>query len=168
MNTIILVDNNKNEEIIDKPPPGVIVEWLGCNGCLKFHSSSKFKNCKFQINDGDLIEVGKKSKISGLFIRCAAIESKVKIGKHFIISSGEFILGLGGKHQSITIEDDCLFSSHVAIFTSDGHSIIDKEDDKVLNNIGGNIYIGKHCWLGYRSVLTKSARLPSNTIVMIK
>ena len=165
MNKIIIVSDDKSEKTVETPPSGLTVEWLGDDGCLKISSSCTFKNCKFQINTNSLIEIGRKSNVNGLFIRCAATDSVVRIGEHFTISSGEFILANGGHHQSLIIGNDCLFSSHVAIFTSDGHSMIDGETGQVLNNIGGNITIGNHCWVGYRVILTKSARLAPNTIV---
>ena len=162
-NDIILIENGKEEKV--ESIPGLNVEWLGENAQIKVYSACSFKGCKFQVNSNSSIEIGEKSNINGLYIRCAATNSFVKIGRNFAISSGEFILAMGGSHQSITIGDNCLFSSHVAIFTSDGHSIIDAKGGEILNNIGGNIYIGEHCWVGYHSILIKSARLASNTIV---
>ena len=164
MNKIISVGKDGVESPLDSPT-GLVVEWLGENACLKIGGGCRFRNCKFQIASDDLIEIGANSNVSNLYIRCAATLSQVKIGQHFIISSGEFILPSGGVRQSIVIGDECLFSSHIAIFTSDGHSILDKETDRVLNNKGGHIRIGNHCWVGYRTLFTKSASVANGSVV---
>lgn len=162
MNKIVVVQDDI--EIEAESYSGVKVEWLGDNAILKIYSPCTFVNSTIQIGNNGLVEVGKNSNIRNLFCRCASDCSKVIIGKNFNIESGQFILARGQKNQSIVIGDNCLFSSSIFIQTSDGHAILDK-NGKVLNNTGGHISIGNHCWLGHSVSVLKKASIPDDVVV---
>lgn len=161
-NKIITIENGKETET--QNIKGLNIEWLGSKGQLKVHLPINFSNTTVQIGDNGIVEFYENSNIKNLFIRCASADSFVKIGKNFSIESGQFILARGQKEQSITIGDNCLFSSNIFIQTSDGHSILDLEG-KVLNNNGGQISIGNHVWLGHGVSVLKKASIADDTIV---
>lgn len=168
MNKIITVLKDGTESVTERAPDGLQILWMGDNAFVKIHESVKFVASSFQIASGSFIEINENSVINNLFIRCAAQDSSVKIGKKFICHKSSFILAKGGKNQSITIGDDCLLAANVDIYTSDGHTIYDSKSEKVLNNKGGNIVIGNHCWIGKDCMLSKSASLANDTIVGAK
>ena len=63
---------------------------------------------------------------------------------------------------SITIEDDCLFSNNIEIHTSDYHPIYCGNEKMCYSK---SVVIGKHSWIGLKSVLLKGVELAPNTIV---
>ncbi len=162
-NQLIVVENGA--ETRRESFPGLQISWLGSNGTLKIHADSTFKNCHFQIGTNSIISVGPNSLVSGMFIRCAAENSEVKLGKRFIFHGGEFILARGMKNQSVKVGDYCLFSSQIALFSSDGHTLLDKNTKQILNFKGGNISIGDHCWIGYNVTFLKGASLANDVVV---
>ncbi len=89
----------------------------------------------------------------------------MKIGNNFNFNDGEFILPVGMKNQKLSIGNNCLFSSRIFIQTNDGHSIYDIKSKELLNNKGGDIQIGDHCWIGYCVSILKNASLCNNIIV---
>lgn len=163
MNKIIIVLKDGTETIVEKAPDGLSVEWKGDNSYIKIHESTKFTNSVFKLCDNCHIEIGENSRIMGLFIYFSTGNSFVKIGKNFIPHKSSFILA--GNNQSITIGDYCLFAVDVDIYTSDGHTIYNLKNKKVLNNKGGNIVIGNHCWLGKGSMVTKMGTIANDVVV---
>ena len=168
MNKFILVSKNGTETLIDKYPDGLIVEWLGENSTIKLYEPFIIKNSRFQVGSNDLIEIKEHSTIFDLYICLMAQNSYVKIGRNFITHKAAYILAQGGSNQSIKIGDSCLFSSDIRIYTSDGHSIFDKKKLKLLNQQGGNIVIGNHCWVGHGCCFIKKATIQNDTVVGAK
>lgn len=164
-NKIIIVENNQNREI--EQLPNCKVEWLGKNSQLKIHTPFSFVNTIIQLGDNCMVEIKQSSIIKNLFLRCASSNSKVNIGERFIIESGQFILARGMTNQSITIGDNCLFSSDIFIQTADGHTIFNKEGD-IINCNGGDVRIGNHVWLGHSVSVLKKGSIADNTIVAEK
>lgn len=167
MNKLIVAREDGNQ-LETENIPGLDIEWLGENGIVKIYTPFKLQKCYFQVANDGFIEIKTNTNLFGLYIRLAASNSSVRIGKNFIASSAQFILARGGFEQTISIGDNCLFSSDISIFTSDGHSIFDTATQKLLNKKGGNIEIGHHCWLGHGVCLTKTAKLSNNSIVASK
>lgn len=163
MNQLIVVNNGIERE--QHSYPGINIKWLGENGRLQIYEPASFMNCHFQIGANSSISIRKKSIIKNLFICCAAIESQVVLGTHFICNGGEFILARGMKCQKIIIGEDCLLSDSIAFFTSDGHALIDTTTNKIINLSGGNITIGNHCWIGHNVKFLKNASIADDVVV---
>lgn len=64
---------------------------------------------------------------------------------------------------TIEIGEDCMISNDVIFRTTDSHSIVDEAGHRL--NPGKNIHIGKHCWIGMRTVLMKGVELPDHVVV---
>lgn len=56
-----------------------------------------------------------------------------------------------------------MFSNGIEIHNTDYHSILNSLGKRI--NHGKDIYIGKHTWIGLRSVLLKGTKIQDNTIV---
>lgn len=63
----------------------------------------------------------------------------------------------------ITVGDECMFSHDVNVRTTDSHSILNKEGERI--NPSEDIVIGNHVWIGIRSTILKGSKLASNSIV---
>ena len=161
-NTIRIMENGK----VIKPEniSGLKIEWLGDNGKIIIKTPFNFSNTTIQIGNDSVVEISENCTIKNLFCRLASENSIIKIGRHFIMESGQFILAKGQKNQSLIIGDDCLFSSNIFIQTYDGHAITDMSGH-ILNNNGGHVFIGNHVWLGHGVSVLKKASIADNTIV---
>ena len=88
--------------------------------------------------------------------------------------SGSIVIGsrtkfLGKTHlaviegTSITIGEDCLFSSDIQLRTGDSHSVLDMEGRRI--NESRDIVIGDHVWVGAKAFLNKGAKVAPHSIV---
>ncbi len=113
-------------------------------------------NCKIEIQPS-------RCDIHQLVIQIAkdADNSKIYIGKDF--SSQQATMSLIDKDTTIDIDDNCMLSWGIEILSSDGHTICDKKTNKTLNK-SSKIKIGKHCWIGCKTIILKNVSLPDNTI----
>lgn len=98
-------------------------------------------------------------------IRIEDTNNQLKIGKNVDIQSIYF--SLADKNTSITIGDNCLFSSDIVFRTSDSHSIIDCESKKRIN-LGDSITIGNHVWLSNGVNILKGVSVGDNSIIGTK
>lgn len=64
---------------------------------------------------------------------------------------------------SITIGDDCMFSSNIAVCTGDSHSIINMLGKRI--NPSMDINIGNKVWVGSCVKIMKGANIPNHTII---
>lgn len=93
------------------------------------------------------------------------MNNKLEIGENVEIQSVFF--ALGDQDTSITIGDDCLFSSNIIFRTSDSHSIIDCRTKERIN-YGKNITIGTHVWLSNGVNILKGVTIGNNSIIGTK
>ncbi len=64
--------------------------------------------------------------------------------------------------SKILIGEDCMFSYNTTVMNSDGHCIF--QDDRLIN-IGKEIKINNHCWIGYNAMVYKNSFIAENSIV---
>lgn len=81
---------------------------------------------------------------------------------------GGYIHIANERNLSLTIGKGCMFSGEVAIWTTDGHTIMDASTNEVINRAKNGIVIGNHCWIGHKVTILKNTILPDNTIVGAK
>ena len=65
--------------------------------------------------------------------------------------------------KKITVGNDCMFSNKIQLRTSDSHSILDENAKRI--NLGGDIEIGNHVWIGNEVMVLKGTTIPDNCIV---
>ena len=68
------------------------------------------------------------------------------------------------ENLSVEIGNDCMFASNIVFRPSDGHTIIDITNGKIVNR-GKRITIKDHVWLGLNTILLKGAVVESNCII---
>lgn len=67
-------------------------------------------------------------------------------------------------HAIIYIGDECMFSSGITLYHSDGHPILDFETKKITNKVR-EMRIGNHCWIGKNATILKNSLLAEDSIV---
>lgn len=63
----------------------------------------------------------------------------------------------------IFVDEDCMISNDVVFRSSDSHSIVDGEGNRT--NHAQNITVGKHCWIGMRSMIMKGVCIPDHSVI---
>lgn len=64
---------------------------------------------------------------------------------------------------TILVDEDCMISNDVVFRSSDSHSIVDGEGNRT--NHAKNITVGKHCWIGMRSMIMKGVSVPDHSVI---
>ncbi len=64
---------------------------------------------------------------------------------------------------TISIGDDCLFSSDIHFRTGDSHSLLDMQGRRI--NASRNITLGDHVWVGTKVTCLKGTKIPSHCTV---
>ncbi len=86
-----------------------------------------------------LFQVGDKTSINGL---------------HFVLMDN---------NSKIMIGDSCVFSFQIEMWVSDTHTILDAE--KNIINMGKEIIVGNHVWVGKEAKILKNSIIPGGGVV---
>lgn len=65
--------------------------------------------------------------------------------------------------SGIEIDDNCLLSNSIDVSTTDWHSVIDEQGERI--NHEKDVYIGKHVWIGRKVIIGKGVTISENSIV---
>lgn len=107
------------------------------------------------------IVIGEKCRIKGLHVWIEDDNNIVTIGDGTTFHGDSCFDCAEGKN--ITIGKDCMFSSGVNLKTTDSHSIIDTDGNRV--NVGKDITVGNHVWLGHNTYLLKGSSIADNSVI---
>lgn len=90
--------------------------------------------------------------------------NKIEIGKHNFIGSNSLLAALEG--TTISIGSNCMIASPCEIRTSDSHSLLDSDGQRI--NYAKDIIIGDHIWIGMGCLILKGAYIPEDCVVAAK
>lgn len=130
------------------------------------------------------IIIGKLSRLVNCNIEIKGNNNTIIIGDECLVNKGDlFIEDSNGQIQigngtaicgythlaciegcTISIGNDCLFSSDVIIRTGDSHSIISQISKQRINP-SRNVHIGNHVWVGNKVNILKNVKISDNTII---
>jgi|GEM_PF-53923 len=68
-------------------------------------------------------------------------------------------------NAQIHIGKDCMFSKDIEMWASDGHAIISKTEQKVINKCNDVLRIGDHVWIGSNVTLTKGSGIGNDSVI---
>lgn len=167
-NKIIIVKNGVERKLkFMERIPGLNIKINGNNNLIKLELPIISKNSTIEIsNDNANVEIGTTNRFYNVRISIALGDSQVlKIGKNIIVWEAYF--ALLDSNAMVYIGDNCLFSNSISIYPQDGHSILDKDTDEIINEPKKPLIIGNHVWIGEGVKITKNARIYDNSIVGI-
>ena len=170
-NNIIRIEGEKNTveignnvELLGNGTQSIYI--LGNNNRIEIESNCIIRDTSFFITgNNNLIHISKD--FSGI-----AVEFHIEQNDNEIdIGEGTTMHGRGTRTVHIAldegtkvlIDEDCMFSNDIQIRSSDSHSIVDSDGNRL--NPAKDIKIGKHCWLGMRCMLMKGTNIPDFTVV---
>ena len=140
----ISINGNNNVIIIELPSNfqnSNIIMKGDCNHCHIKASKHRFvRKTIFWLENGGIIHFGSKISV---------------IGKLEIISK---------KGKTIDIGDNCMFSKNITIRNNDGHTILDKDTNEVIND-PKDIKIGNNVWVGAGCTFLKGAEVSDGSVV---
>lgn len=169
------VMNNENRYILYKKDgskvinpaiSGLNVSFKGTGGLVEIYEPLHFEVSNIICGTNSHISIKGNNinqSIHGLNINAAAKGNSCIIGEDFSCWN-IYITLIDEENLSVTIGDDCMFSSNVELRPSDAHTIIDKDTKKLLNP-RENILIGNHVWIGKNVLICKGVHIPDNTVI---
>ena len=162
---IFVCDEEGTMELVEKVPGlQIIVSKNNFGNIIIVHKGTKFQYCKLVFTGyGNRVYIGKtKGTINGL-VADFYCSSDLIINDDFATSTCTIRLR---DESNVFIGKDCLFSSDIFLWTSDGHAIFDGSGKCI--NYAGDIYIGDHVWLGHGVEVLKHSVIKENSVVGCK
>lgn len=87
---------------------------------------------------------------------------KIYIGARTSFESCTLITYNSG--AEIHIGSECMFSSGITIYQTDGHPIIDRQSGRIINTVRA-MCIGNHVWVGAGVTILKNSYIADDTII---
>ncbi len=164
-NKIIVVENG-SERLLQ---PGERIDELdiaitGNNNTIKLHLPIRALSSSINIlNHNCNIDIGSTYCFRKVEIVCRLGDSQsLVMGGGTNIIGAEIILE---EKSRIEIGENCLFSSKILVRSSDGHSVLDQQTGKVINETADLIKIGNHVWIGTEVMILKNSMVADNSII---
>lgn len=170
-----IITNNKTPIDVVVKNGGVVKiesEKLNSTLCIRSYDKSyveigignKFEdNCKIIALTG-IIKIGVKNAFQ---YRCGfrtICKGQIYIGN--MCTMGRNSDCVSSLNTKIVVEDDCMISYEVNLRAGNSHNIIDLDTFENLdNNSYRDIKIGKHVWLGMRSLLINGVEIGSGSVI---
>lgn len=140
---------------------GCYFRFCGKNNKLKIAPNARLKNVYIEfLGDDGICELNDSPRLQGA-IRLG-YGCTVKIEKNVSCTNAVYITC--AEHTNIFIGEDCMFATNNQIRTDDAHGIYDVKTGKRLNN-SKDVYIGKHVWLGFNTVVLGGAFIGDGSVV---
>lgn len=123
---------------------------------------SKLNNCEFIFKgNNNTVIIGSGCSISHSSFWVSGNCNKIEIGNNTSIGNDCQFATLEG--TSISIGEDCMLSHNIRLRTSDSHSIVDDQGNRI--NFAKDITIGNHVWVGLESLILKGSVIADNSVV---
>lgn len=133
--------------------------------------------------ENNVVKVGAFSTLRNVGIYVSGNNNKIVIGERCSLrdvdiciedSNNELVIGAytttSGKTKlcvcegtKMLIGKDCLFADDILFRTSDSHSILDQNKERI--NRAQNITIGNHCWICTGVIVLKGTHIGENTVI---
>lgn len=165
-NKIIYVDNGIESVLSPfQKIRGLDIYIEGDNNIIKI-AHKNFRNTKIEIRNNDATLMFKETKRNIKNLQISVMHGKsqyLEFGKNVSVEGAKIFMN--DANSAFIVGDESMLSAEIVVWATDGHSIIDKKSQKLLNQVSQPVRIGDYCWIGYGVYLLKGANLPNHTIV---
>jgi acetyltransferase-like isoleucine patch superfamily enzyme len=164
MDNIIEIIKENGEKIESSNDiKGLEVIFNGIGNRITVYENTNFVNSTINCGNHNIISIGKTSQcIKNLkILSYNAKNFEIHIGNDFSCVGCRIFTNSSG---FVSIGDDCMMSSEITIWASDGHTVYDKDTLECIN-YDKPIIIGRHVWIGYGVALLKGTVIPADSIV---
>ena len=151
-------------KVINKGCARITKDVLGSDNILSIGPEAILHNLSLYVRgDHNLVEIGAGCIIGpNCSVRLEGNHCRVKIGAGTTMTRDIHIC-VQEEGMSIEIGEDCMFSNHITIRTSDSHMINDSTGKRI--NSPAPVVIGRHVWIAPESTILKGVTLGNNVIV---
>lgn len=133
----------------------------GATNILVVDSLNRFNNSRIYFKGSDSLVVFKRSKYLVNDLMVDIVNNSIFYAdQNFSCGGAEFRLR---EDLNIFIGSDCMMSSKITFWTSDGHAILD-EDGSCVNN-GRDILVMDHVWIGHGVKIQKNSYINNGSII---
>ena len=132
-------------------------------GSAVIGENSYLKNCSFFFQGpNNNIIIGANVRLIGVeFIMRYGGNNSIIVGSQ--TTTGGTVQIEASEGTTIIIGEDCMFSHNIKLFSTDSHSIVDENGQRI--NFAKDITIGNHVWIGMNSIILKGSFVPNNSII---
>lgn len=166
-NNNLFIEENGKLKKYNKKIKGLYIRINGDNNTIIINSKTlkTFYNSSININSNNTkIKIEETDRLNNLNIStCCGKNQELYWGKNS--NCWGVTIFLNEENSSLIIGEDCMFSTGINIWATDGHAIIDKTTNKVINSLKNKTIIGNHVWVGAYSTILKNANIPNNSII---
>lgn len=134
----------------------------GSHNSIIFEGKGVVQRCHFYIQ-GNNNTIIVKEGVNLTEVECwlQYDNNTIIIGKNSDLCGKAHLACIEG--TTISIGEDCLFSSNIVLRTGDSHSVVDNKGNRI--NPSKNILVDDHVWIGYGALINKGVHLKKDTIV---
>jgi len=158
-NNIIFADWDSLNIIHD-----VMIEVMGSNNVIYLGSRTYIMKLRLVIQGhNNVLGFGERSHFGGNRMQISGSNCAIICGNGFGIQSNTMLLAKENGCR-ITVGDDCMFSTDIAIRTSDNHPVFDMKTKERVN-MGQDVNIGSRVWIGENAKILKGVTLANDVIV---
>lgn len=156
------VEDRASLKLINK---GLVINNNGKNNIVKIGKGAILNNVIINFgSDNNLVEIGANTNVTFTAILKIVPNNKLFIGDKTTIGGCSFICGEG---TTIKIGEDCMLAWGLEFRSTDSHAIVDRKTRERLN-LGKDIIIEDHVWIGAHSTILKGAYVGKDTVVSIR
>lgn len=166
-NKIILHKTN-GKTVLNPKIKGLRVRFFANNSTVEIFEPCKFNNTKIDIGQNCFIKFNETMyAYNNLYINADyANNFNVTFGKNS--SCGELTIRACGAYNSyVSVGENCAISTNVLIQPLDGHWILDKDTQEIINDKITGIEIADHVWISRNVSINKNVKIPKNSIVAL-
>ncbi len=137
------------------------IEIKGTNNQVVIGTGTNFYNLQIVIHgNNNKLSIGKNCIFTGL-MEMSGNGNEITIGNGTILGGNVRLIAHGGKH--IRIGESCQIADLTDIRTTDSHSILNAEGERI--NPDDNIEIGDRVWLTREVIVLKGAIIGSDSVI---
>ena len=137
----------------------------GKNNSLIMEDGVVLKDVTIKVfGNNNVILIGKGNYFHNINFAIEDDNNKIKIGNNVYIGEKSLLAALEG--TNITIGSDCMIAGPCELRTSDSHSLLDLNGNRL--NTAKDINIGNHVWVGTECLILKGANIPSDCVIAAK
>ena len=134
----------------------------GKNNVVEMDENVILSGCLFYFRgNGNHVIIHNNVRLKGVTFWMEDNNNVIEIGENTTFEMNVQLAACEG--TSIRIGKDCMFSHDIYVRTTDSHSIVNSQGQRI--NCAKDINIGDHVWIGMQCLILKGANIPDNCIV---
>ncbi len=135
---------------------------IGKDNSVTIAEDAALNRCVFRFyGNGNKVIIGRGCKLNDVTFWIEDDGNEIALGVGTSIQGKTEIACIEG--TSVTVGDDCMFSSNISMRTGDSHSVVDLDGKRI--NPSKSIKVGNHVWIGQNVFIGKGAEVADNSIL---